>query len=106
MLRLIIIEKTVSKNKLNQWIYIPLSRVEEVKVGDEVVVEVWSNNKLIRKSIYRVLEKEICRKTKRGEKCYSYKYIYVQLPWFNVIRGAGGDPRNLRIVVKSVDFIN
>jgi len=97
-------EIRVSKTKMNQFLYIPI-KSKNIMPGDIVVVEIYSKDKLIRRSMYTVLEKQVCRKSRNGEKCYSYKYIYIQLPWFNIIRSRGGDPRDLRIVVKSADSI-
>jgi len=95
---LILVEKKVSKVKLDQFLYIPI-KDNSIEPGDEVVVEIYSKGKLVRRSRYTVLEKEICRKLKFKEKCYRYKYILVQLPWFSRIRAEGGDPRDLRIIV-------
>ena len=95
---MILVEKKVSKVKLDQWVYIPI-KDSDVEVGDELIVEIYSNNKLIRRSTYSVKEKEVCRQLKFKRKCYRYKYILVQLPWFSKIKEAGGDPKDLKVVV-------
>lgn len=97
-------EIRASKVKMNQFLYLPIKN-KNIMPGDIVVVEIYSKDKLIRRSMYSVLEKQICKELKTGKKCYSYKYIYIQLPWFNIIRSKGGDPRDLRIIVKSADSI-
>ena len=96
---LILVEKKVKKTKLDQWVYIPIKN-GDIEVGDEVIVEIYSNNKLIRRSRYTVLEKEICKQLKFKRKCYRNKFILVQLPWFSRIRSEGGDPRDLKVVVR------
>ena len=96
---LILVEKKVKKTKLDQWVYIPIKN-GDIEVGDEVIVEIWSSDKLVRRSKYTVLSKEVCKQLKFKKKCYRYKYILVQLPWYSVIRREGGDPRDLKVVVK------
>jgi len=102
---MILAEKSIAKTKMNQFLYVPIKN-KDIKVGDEVVVEIYSNNRLIRRSRYTVLEKEICKRLKFKRKCYRYKFILVQLPWFNIIRSKGGDPKDLRIIVRRADSIN
>jgi len=79
------------KTKLEQWVYVSLNDVDD----DYVFVAIESKGKVISRSRYKVLEKVI----RRNGKIYTYRYINVHLPWFNVIRWKKGDPRDLVVKV-------
>jgi len=87
---------TVTKKKLDQWVYVNLTW-EDVNVGDYVIVEVWYGNKLVRRSLYKVRGKKYKDRT--------YKFITVRLPFYSVIRRASREwafkkSYNLKLVVK------
>ena len=65
-------------------------------VDDEYVfVVIESKGKIISRSRYKVLIKRILRKGKK----YIYRYVNVHLPWFNIIKWRGGNPRDLIVKV-------